>query len=599
MREEKRKRAPILATIRRALVLIWKAGKAKQFAFTTAWIFSGILTSFMAVFHENFLNGAADMLQGKQRAFQSAVFWVLVWGATNILISLMGFLANRVLVRMWLEIEYYVGDTVMEKVSKVRLWYFDDRESQKKIRMAKNGVNNRIANVTNGVVTILNSVVTLVTSAIILERTSWVIAAVVVAATIPAIWMQYVQTDKQYELNQWDSYEGQMQRYLSLLLTKRKYIKEMRFYQLYDYIGEKYEKSVRELDKQQRKLSWFRLWTAVGDCVCNYGAIAIALALVSAKILSGQAKIGAFILVYNTVRNMQTAFKNIYSRMDGISSDGRYLEDYETVMGYEEETREEESEHSEEEDVEIRFEQVSFRYPGTDRDVLKEIHLTIRPGEKIAIVGENGSGKSTFVSLLTGLYLPTKGQVLVNGESIEKRLTFLRNRMSCTMQDYLQYSDSVAENVAIGDVRHEADPERIRKALDKAGVAEDIDALEEKECTYLGNLHPNSRDLSGGQWQKLAMARNLYKEQARIMLMDEPTAALDPVAESRLYQEFSNLTEDKTVILISHRLGAARLADRILVFRDGTIVEDGDHETLLQKGGYYTQMYQAQAQWYV
>jgi len=390
-----------------------------------------------------------------------------------------------------------------------------------------------------------------------------------------------------------------MQFYLSWLLTKRKYIKEMRFYQLYDYIQDKYDESVEVLNKQQMKLAKIYLVIEMLASFLTYGAIAVSLAIISSQIFAGVAQIGAFVLVYNTVRNMQNALTSISNCFDVIGDQGRYLEDYETVMSYEEEPQVDISQLENTDSLEITFDHVSFTYPNTDREVLTDINLTIKQGEKIAIVGENGSGKSTFVALLTGLYEPTKGRILVNGVDISENLALLRAKLSCTMQDFLHHNDTVAENVLIGDLLHPHTKEDIEAALKKAGISENIGELSHGANTYLGNLYPESTDLSGGQWQKLAMARNLLRTDACMMVMDEPTAALDPIAESKLYEEFSSLTEDKTVILISHRLGATRLADRVMVFDKGQVVEDGAHEELLARNSLYTTMYHAQSQWYV
>lgn len=607
MSEEKRKRSPILPTIRRAVVLVAQSGHVKDLLVTSLWVLLGAVYSFTAVFNEKFLNAAADILGGDANALKTAMFWLLVWGGVEIFTSVAGVFNAQVLNRMWQEISYFAEESVMKKVCKIRLKYFDDREAQKKIRFVKNGVSGYISSVTQSVLQTLRSLVTFVTALMILVNTNWKIALIVAVTTIPNILLERRRTEKYYELNQWQSYEGQMQRYLALILIKRKYIKEMRFYQLYDYMQKKYDESVDVMTKQQMKLVNTYFFAGLGTSIFTYGAIAISLAMISADIFAGTAQIGAFVLVYNSVRNMQNSLMNVFNGLDDVGNEGRYLEDYETVMNFEEEDV---SDIPSEEDaaakarrdaqnVEITFDHVSFAYPGMDNEVIKDLSLTIKPGEKIAIVGENGSGKSTFVSLLTGLYSPTKGRILVNGEDISKKLGFMRDKLSCTMQDFLQHQETLGENVRIGDLRHEHTEEEIRIALKKADMTEFVDGMAEKEETYLGNLHKGSTDLSGGQWQKLAMARNLLKDTAKIMLMDEPTAALDPLAESRLYREFSNLTQDKTVILISHRLGATRLADRVLVFDDGKVVEDGTHEELLKKKKLYAKMYQAQAQWYV
>lgn len=597
-KDEKRKRSPILATVRRATKLIIKSGNAKNLIITSIWMLLGAVTSFTAVFNEQFLNATAKVIDGDMSFAGTAIRWLIIWGIVEIAISLVTLVNNRISVEMREELSYYVSDQTMSKICKIRLKYFDDREAQKKIRFAKNGLGQRISQVTNSTLRMIRSMITLISAFLILLRASWVIAIIVFVAVLPAVILGHIKTEKYYELNQWQSFEGQMQRYLALLLIKRKYIKEMRFYQLYDYIQEKYDDSVEVLNKQQMKLAKTFLYSGIGTSVLTYGSIAISLAIISSQIFSGAAEIGAFMLVYNTVRNMQNNLLSIFDCLNVIGDQGRYLEDYETVMAYEEEPPVDLADVKETNSLEIKFENVSFTYPNTDREVLSDINLTIRQGEKLAIVGENGSGKSTFVALMTGLYEPTKGRILVNGVDISNNLGLLRSKLSCTMQDYLHHHDTVAENIRIGDTLNEHSDEDVRLALKKAGISDYVEGLESGTETYLGNLYPNSTDLSGGQWQKLAMARNLIKQDACIMVMDEPTAALDPLAESKLYEEFSNLTGDKTVILISHRLGATRLADRVMVFDDGRIVEDGTHEQLLKNNQLYTAMYRAQAQWY-
>lgn len=598
MSEEKRKRSPIMATMKRAIALIIQSGQTKEFIGTSLWVMFGALYSFTAVFNEKFLNAAAEILDGKTSAMKTAVFWLLIWGSVEIINSLAGLYHSKVLTRMWQEISYFTEERIMKKVCKIRLHYFDDRESQKKIRFVKHGLSGKISSVTEAVLTALRSVVTFITATLILLNTNRVIALIVVVTTIPSILLERMRTERYYDLNQWQSYEGQMQRYLSFILIKRKYIKEMRFYQLYDYMQKKYDDSVTEMSKQQMKIVKIYFFAGLGTSILTFGAVIVSLAIISSEIFTGTAQIGAFMLVYNCVRNMQNELRTIFSGFNTIGDKGRYLEDFETVMNFEEEDVSDTG-STEDEDIIITFDHVSFAYPGMDREVLQDVSLTIRPGEKIAIVGENGSGKSTFVSLLTGLYSPTKGRILINGEDISKKLGLLRKKLSCTMQDYIQHQDTLAENVLIGDLQHPHSAKGVQEAFIKADMTEYVAELPDKENTYLGNLYKESTNLSGGQWQKLAMARNLLKEKAGIMLMDEPTAALDPLAESKLYHEFSKLTQDKTVILISHRLGATRLADRVLVFDNGKVVEDGTHEELLKNDKLYTKMYQAQAKWYV
>lgn len=607
-KNEKRKRAPILKTILTAVKLVFLSGHIKSLIFISIWIVLGAVTSYMAVFNEKFLNGAADFLSGKEHGFETAVFWLFIWGGTELLISIIDFFFERITNRMWLEVGFFQEKNIVKKVLKLRLSYFDSTEAQKKISQVKHGFSGKMEYVIHCALSIIRFVVTFITALIIVWNTDWRIALIIIAATIPTLFLRRYQTEQQYKMNQWSSFEGQMQRYLALVLTKRKYVKEMRFYQLYDYVEGKYDESVLKVYKEQVKLIRRSLYTEFASGLLTNGSIAVALALISIAIFHGDAKIGAFMLIYNSVRNMQSALQQAASMADYISSEGRYLEDYETVMNYEEENMEpvsnpgtkSENKHiaDRDADVEITFDHVTFSYPGSEREVIRDLSLTIKPGEKIAIVGENGSGKSTFVALLTGLYSPTNGRILINGKDIQDNLAFLREKISCTMQDFLHYNSTITENVQIGDLSHSHETGDAEAALRKADLSEYVNFLEKKGDTYLGNIHEGSMDLSGGQWQKLAMARNLYKEQAKIMLLDEPTAALDPLAESRLYKEFAALTQDKTVLLISHRLGVTKIVDRVLVFDNGKIAEDGTHEELYSADRLYTKMYNAQMQWY-
>lgn len=628
MSNDKRKKAPFLKTIHYAVKIVLRSGNKSGILFTALWMLLSAVSSYTAVLNANFFNAAASVLTGKENSLSTALFWLGLWAIIEIGISVGGMFQRRTSALMRNKISAFSEEEAMDKISRIKLKYFDDREAQKKIRMCKSQFGAKISYVTDAALNVIRCSIFIVSAIIILWRASWLITLIIVISIFPTLYILNLKNERYYELNQWQSFEGQMQRYLSLVISKRKYIKEMRFYQLYDYMEDKYENSVREFNRQQMKLSRTFLVAQSLTNILLYGSLAAALAIISWKIFHGQAAIGSFVLVYTTVQNIQNNIISGFSYVDAITVEGRALEDYEEVLGFEEEyasvkeasgskavsgskatsgskaasdagniPRTEDSPYAD--SLEIQFEHVSFAYPGTEREVLKDINLTIRQGEKIAIVGENGSGKSTFVSLLEGLYEPAKGRILVNGTDIKDNLCLLRKYLSCTSQEFLHFEGTIADNVAIGDTEKSHSEQEILDALRKIGMDEEILALPEGLDTILGNSLPGAVDLSGGQWQKLAIARNLIKDDALMMILDEPTAALDPLAESRLYEKFQEMTKDKTAILISHRLGATRLADRILVFDNGQIKEDGTHEELLAAGRLYSEMYYAQAQWYV
>ena len=248
------------------------------------------------------------------------------------------------------------------------------------------------------------------------------------------------------------------------------------------------------------------------------------------------------------------------------------------------------------EGVELR--DVSFTYPGGTAPVLSSIDLAIRPGETVALVGENGAGKTTLTKILLGLYQPTEGVVTVDGVDLRDiDLESWRDSAGAVFQDYMTYAFTARENIGMGRVGELANTEAIRNAAVRSGAADAIEALPNGYETLLGREFEDGRDLSRGQWQSLAIAR-LYLRNAELLVLDEPTSALDALAEVEVYRQFLDLSSDKAVLLISHRLGSARLADRVVFLQDGEIVEQGTHDELVQADGAYSELFAMQAEWY-
>ena len=241
---------------------------------------------------------------------------------------------------------------------------------------------------------------------------------------------------------------------------------------------------------------------------------------------------------------------------------------------------------------------VTFSYPGSAAPVLKDVSVTVREGEKVAIVGRNGSGKSTFVNLLCGLYEPQEGSVSIAGNEVSADPRAARESLSAVFQNFGRYEDTIRFNVVISDARRASDDGEIMSLLEKAGAADFVRARSHGLDEVIGSYAEGGNNLSGGQWQRIAIARAAYRSGARIMLLDEPTSALDPMAEATIYRNFADLVGGRTALLISHRLGIAAVVDRVLVFDDGRIVEDGSPDELLAAGGLYAKLYESQAQWY-
>jgi ABC-type multidrug transport system fused ATPase/permease subunit len=247
----------------------------------------------------------------------------------------------------------------------------------------------------------------------------------------------------------------------------------------------------------------------------------------------------------------------------------------------------------------IRFENVSFTYPGSSKPALTNISLHLKPREKLAIVGENGSGKTTLIKLLTRLYTPDSGRIFLDGLDLQEwDVDVLRRRIGVIFQNFVRYQFTVGENIGVGDVEHLENKTRWQTAAEKGMAQSFIGQLPQSFQTQLGRWFKGGQELSGGQWQKIALSRAFMRSQADILVLDEPTSAIDAQAEFEIFNHFRAITQNQMVLLISHRFSTVRMADKIVVIENGEVIEQGTHEELLQLGGRYAKLFLLQAAGY-
>ena len=356
------------------------------------------------------------------------------------------------------------------------------------------------------------------------------------------------------------------------------------------------EEYIRDHREQQRKLLGINtlsdiiglIQTVVMYGYCGYLAI------------SGGITVGSFTVFLGALTAFTGTFNEFVKRFPALGLLSKYIDDYREFLR----CAEHEGKELDTSDIsalpehcDIEFVNVSFKYPDTDRYVLKNINIKIKAGERLSIVGYNGAGKSTFIKLLCRFYKPTEGKILLGGVDISTYpLPEYRRRLAVVFQDYQLFYMSVRYNIVLN---LEEDPERVRKALAESGILEKIEGLENGIDTSYGRiLYYHSRDFSGGETQKIACARAYYRD-SPIVILDEPTSALDPVAETQLYGRFNEIIGDKTAVYISHRLASVKFCDSIAVFADGELVERGTHAELMKKNGIYADMFTKQAHYYI
>jgi ATP-binding cassette subfamily B protein len=422
---------------------------------------------------------------------------------------------------------------------------------------------------------------------------------VLALGAIPAFVAETKFAGEAFTLFRWKSPQTRKQVYLEVLMAREDHAKEVKLLQLGPMLIRRYAGIFDDLYARDRSLALRRgLWgflLGLFSTAALYGAYA----WIAVSAIWGVITLGGMTMYLLLFKQGASAFSAILSSIGGMYEDNLYLSNlYEYLEEPESEQRGSATEGPNPDDG-IRFEDVTFRYPGSDRIAVEGVSLHLQPGQKLALVGPNGSGKTTLIKLLTRLYVPDSGRILLDGLDLQEwDAAALHLRIGVIFQDFVRYQFTLGENIGVGDVSHLEDRERWQQAADQALAADFVDELPLEFDTQLGRWFEDGRELSLGQWQKVALARAFMREKADILVLDEPTAAIDAEAEARLFERFRDMTTEKMAILISHRFSTVRVADTIVVLEGGRVVETGSHAALMEKQGLYERLFTLQAQGY-
>jgi ATP-binding cassette subfamily B protein len=369
---------------------------------------------------------------------------------------------------------------------------------------------------------------------------------------------------------------------------------------------DRYRTLAESFFEEDKKLAIRRAWlthlfSLIGTLAfyATYAVMAVAAAV-------SRITLGNLTLYVVSLRQGQQAFQSVLSGIGNLYEHNLYMSNLFSYLELADASERAQSERraqrlaaSSSTETGIRFENVGFHYPGKEAWALRHVDLEILPGDSIALVGENGAGKTTFVKLLAGLYEPSEGRIILDGRELSSwDPEQLRKRFGVLFQDFNKYQLKLRENIGLGSVDHLADQPRIERAAERGGASELSRSLPGGLDAALGHWFEKGSELSGGQWQKVALARAFMREEADILVLDEPTAALDAESEHAVFERFRELAKGRTTIVISHRFPTVRMAKQIIVIEKGQIVERGSHESLLAKGGNYARMFKLQAQGY-
>lgn len=541
-----------------------------------------------------------------------AVHWVLTELALVLAMALvqrgLGLVRSLLGARLGIDINV----AILEKALGLELRFFEDSEFYDKLTRARREASSRPVALVTESFQLLQSLVTLIGyAALLVQFSGWAVAGLLVA-TVPATIAEMRYSKLAFRVRNWRSPESRRLLYLEYVLANDEHAKEVKLFGLGPLLLDRYRKLAEDFYEEDRKLAVKRAAVTHALSLLATGAFYGAYATMALLAATQKITLGEMTLYILAFRQGQQSFQSMLGSIGGMYEHNLYMSnlfEYLKVAATTEGTAKTNGARETNATAEpngapaastgIVFDHVSFRYPGKEEYAVRDVDLVIAPGESVALVGENGAGKTTLIKLLTRLYEPTEGRILLDGRDIRDwDHDALLRRFGVVFQDYNQYQLKLRENVGLGSVEHLEDEARIERAVERGGASELVRSLEGGLDAPLGRWFAGGAELSGGQWQKVALARAFMREESDILVLDEPTAALDANAEHAVFTRFRELAKGRTTIVISHRFPTVRMAQKIIVLDHGKIVETGSHEALVAASGRYAKMFALQAEGY-
>ncbi|MBN1630685.1 MAG: ABC transporter ATP-binding protein [Thermoleophilia bacterium] len=588
--------------IGRALKMVWSIAPGWTAASVALTVLQGVLPLATVWLIKLIVDAVSDAISAAdpEAAFWDVAVLILIAGVVGLAGAVMRSLGAMVDEALGQTVSDHVTDIIHAKSVEVDLEYYENPRYHDALYRAQQEAPYRPTSIVRNITGTGQALVTLVSMAALLLTLHWVVGLIVLAAAIPGGAVRFLYSRKLYAWQRRRTETERQSYYAHWLLTDSGHAKEMRLFGL----GDRFRSWHRDLRQRlRRELIGLVARRSLAELAAGAAAVLAVFgtfAYVAWRAIRGDITIGDVMAYYQAFQTSLGSLQAVLRGFATIYEDSLFLSYFDEFMALEPRIVSAEKPMPVPRPVTegVRFDNVVFSYPDTERTALRDISLTIRPGEVTAFVGPNGSGKTTLVKLLCRLYDPTTGAITVDGHDLrEFDVVDLRRNMSVIFQDFAHYLLTVRENIRLGNVMLDEADSVIETAARDAGADEFIRRLRHGYSTILGKWFDEGEELSVGEWQKIALARAFVRN-AQILVFDEPTSALDPQAEWDVFQHIKELAKGRSVVLISHRFSTVRTADRIHIFDQGRVIESGTHEELMALGGRYADMYEVQAQAY-